>query len=81
MAKVEITIQDNPDGTVRIAFKPTIKEMQRVATLDSNMMTMSHCYAAAAAKAFLETSNKNDRLKEQTDGESSRIIIPVFGKS
>lgn len=66
MAQVTITIEDLPNGGVKVVATPNLETMFKM--LDSgNDLTASHGYAFTALNAIKKASNEKDPLK---------IIVP-----
>lgn len=71
MAKVTITIEDMPNGKVKVECKPKVEQM--LGLLDNGTgLTAAEGYAFSALRKLLKDSDENDK-------EYKGIVVPRFG--
>lgn len=71
MARIVITVEDQPDGTVKVAAEPNFMQMAQMNS-SGHSLTSAHGYAMRALNAIREAS------REQSNRLG--IIIPRIGR-
>jgi hypothetical protein len=66
MAKITITIEDSPDGNVRVVASPNFATMMQMEQ-SGHRLTSAHGYALLALNSIRNASKQKD----------SRIIVPT----
>jgi hypothetical protein len=60
MAKIVITIEDNPQGGVKVTSNPTFETMAKMVNSGGHDVTSAHGYALKMVNAALKTSKEKD---------------------
>jgi len=67
MAKIVITVEDQPDGNVKVVATPNFETMMQMNASGAAKLTSAHGYALRALNAIIEGSKEKG---------PSQIIIP-----
>ena len=71
MAKITITIEDKPNGTVSVQATPNFETMMKM-EVSGHTLTSAHGYALLALNAIRNESKKKD--------PRNRILVPRIGR-